>query len=268
MQVSALYIYPIKSCRGISLTRAEVTPKGFLWDREMMLVDAGGKFLTQRQHPQLATVAVTLAGESIQLTAGKESLTFRPDFAGEKIAVQVWRDREIARDQGDEVAHWFTRLLGFPCRLVRQSADEIRAVNPTYAGNSHTPVSFADGYPILLTNTASLGELNDRLTEKIPMGRFRPNLVIESEEAFIEGTWKEIAIAGLAYSLVKPCSRCLITTTDQETGERHPTMEPLKTLATYRTFSGGVMFGENVIPRQRGWIEIGDRIDVLDLATS
>lgn len=264
MRVNALYIYPIKSCRGISLSRAEVTPKGFQHDREMMLVDANGKFLTQRQHPKMATVGVTLVGESIVLAAGDRTLSFQPTFTGEKIAVEVWRDRTIALDQGNEVARWFESILEIPCRLVRQSPDEIRPVNPRYAGNSETPVSFADGYPILLTNTASLADVNDRLTEKVPMERFRPNLVIESENPWIESAWKSIEIAGIPYSLVKPCSRCIVTTTDQRTGERNPTKEPLKTLATYRTFADGVMFGENVIPRKTGMIQVGDRITILE----
>ncbi|MEG3436618.1 MOSC domain-containing protein [Pannus brasiliensis CCIBt3594] len=264
MRVNSLYIYPIKSCRGISLSRAEVTPKGFRHDREMMLVDASGKFLTQRQHPKMATIGVTLAGESIALSAGDREISFQPTFTGEKIPVEVWGDRAIAIDQGDEVARWFEEVLEIPCRLVRQSPDEIRPVNPSYAGDSSTPVSFADGYPILLTNTASLADLNDRLTEKIPMIRFRPNLVIESERPFIESGWKSIEIAGILYSLVKPCSRCLITTTDQQTGERNPTKEPLKTLATYRTFAGGIMFGENVIPRKTGMIAVGDPVTILE----
>jgi uncharacterized protein YcbX len=264
MHVSDLYIYPIKSCRGLQLSRVEVTPKGFRWDREMMLVDVKGKFLCQRQHPRLATVEVQLEEDRMTLVAGDRSLTFQPSLKGEKMAVEVWADRTMAIDQGDKVARWFERVLDWPCRLVRQSPDEIRLVDPNYAGNSATPVSFADGYPILLTNTASLADLNDRLAEKIPMGRFRPNLVIESDRAFIEDTWKAIAIGQISYSLVKPCSRCLVTTTDQQTGERHPTTEPLKTLATFRHFPGGVMFGENVIPQQTGTIQVGDRVEILD----
>jgi uncharacterized protein YcbX len=232
----------------------------------MMLVDAGGKLLTQRQHPILATVAVALNDDTIELVAGKESLIFSPSLDGKRIPVEVWDDATIAIDQGEELARWFENIIGFPCRLVRQSPNEIRPVDPEYAGNSETPVSFADGYPILIANTASLNDLNDRLSEKIPMGRFRPNIVIESDEPFIEGTWKTIRIGDVSYSLVKPCSRCLVTTIDQETGEKHPTMEPLKTLATFRKFPGGLMFGENIIPRQTGFIQVGDSLDILEAA--
>jgi uncharacterized protein YcbX len=263
MHVSDLYIYPIKSCRGIQLSQAEVTLKGFRWDREMMLVDAKGKFITQREYPQLATVSVTITGDNFSLKTAQDSLTFQPSLTGKKLAVQVWRSQTIAIDQGEEIAQWFENILNIPCRLVRQSPDYLRPVNPEYAGNDHTPVSFADGYPILLTNTASLEDLNQRLVEPVPMNRFRPNIVISSDRAFSESSWQKIAINQTIYSLVKPCSRCIITTTDQETGMRNSQMEPLKTLSGFRSFPGGIMFGENVIPETTGIIKVGDTLAIL-----
>jgi uncharacterized protein len=263
MHVSDLYIYPIKSCRGIQLKQAEVTYKGLLWDREMMLVDAKGKFITQREYPQLATVAVTITENSLSLETNNNSLTFQPSLSGAKIPVQVWRNQTIAIDQGDEIAQWFEKILNIPCRLVRQSPAYLRPANPQYAGNNHTPVSFADGYPILLTNTASLADLNQRLVEPVPMNRFRPNIVISSDQAFIESSWQKIAISEINYALVKPCSRCIITTTDQETGIRNPQREPLKTLTSFRSFPEGIMFGENVIPTSTGIIKVGDNISVI-----
>ncbi len=236
-------------------------------------IEAGRRILGENVDLVAIRSPETLAGVGSGSGSGSEalpeaialrSLTFQPHFDGEKIEVVVWDDRTIAIDQGDDAGCWFSEILGFPCRLVRQSPDEIRPVDPEYAGNSETPVSFADGYPILLANTASLADLNDRLAEKIPMARFRPNIVFESDEPFIEGTWKTIRVGDLTYSLVKPCSRCLVTTTDQETGERDPNMEPLKTLATFRRFGNEVMFGENVIPRDTGFIQVGDRLDILE----
>jgi uncharacterized protein YcbX len=263
MHVSDLYIYPIKSCRGIQLSQAEVTAKGLLWDREMMLVDANGKFITQREYPQLATVSVTITVDNFFLKTSQDSLTFQPSLTGKKLNVQVWRDQTIAIDQGDEIAQWFERILNIPCRLVRQSPDYLLAADPQYAGNDHTPVSFADGYPILLTNTASLEDLNQRLVEPVPMNRFRPNIVISSDRAFSESSWQKIVIGEITYSLVKPCSRCIMTTIDQETGMENPQKEPLKTLASFRRFPGGIMFGENVIPETTGIIKVGDPISVI-----
>lgn len=273
MIVSELNIYPIKSCRGIPLERAEVTPKGFVWDREFMLIDSKGKFMTQRQYPLLATVQIQILEDTFLLSSST-SLTFKPTFTGREIAVEIWRDRTVAIDQGDEVAQWFQDVLGIKnkCRLVRQSPTQIRAINTKYATQEKEPVSFADGYPFLLTNTASLDELNRRIKDTYPnqsqeviMNRFRPNIVINSDRPFIEGDWKLIQLEKVKFALVKPCSRCIITTTNQLTGERNPLGEPLKTLSTFRRFgNGGIMFGENMIPKTTGVVTVGDRVEIIE----
>jgi len=267
MIIQNLFIYPIKSCRGIQLTKGEVTPKGFLWDREFMIVDSKGKFITQRVVPQLATVAVKINENSLELSAPEQQpFSFEPTKNGPEMPVEIWRDHTIAIDQGQEVASWLQKALNFPdCRLVRQSPKYIRPVNPDYAKSNDKPVSFADGYPVLVIGTASLEELNRRLvatyqdeTAAIPMGRFRPNVVVETTEPFVEGSWQKIKIGAVELALVKPCSRCIVTTTDQTTGKRNELGEPLKTLATFRKFPGGLMFGENAIPLNTGVIERGD----------
>ncbi len=269
MRVKSLHIYPIKSCRGISLSESEVTPKGFKNDREYMIVNSAGKFLTQRQHPQLATLAVEIEGDYLCLftevgvkeSGRKDYFRLRPITEGKTTLVQVWRDSTEAIDQGDEVADWLENFLGFPCRLVKQSEYHIRPIDPNYAGNSNSPVSFADGYPYLITNTASLEELNRKIPDegdRVPMNRFRPNIVIETDKPFIESQWREIIIGDVRFSLVKPCTRCIITTTNQDTGERNINQEPLKTLQTFRKGKEGIMFGENMIPQQTGTIKVGD----------
>ncbi|PSF34265.1 hypothetical protein C7H19_19235 [Aphanothece hegewaldii CCALA 016] len=274
MIVSELNIYPIKSCRGISKNQAEITQKGFLWDREFMLVNSAGKFLTQRQYPQLATVKVEIQDSQITLSSLDQSLrsvTFSPTLIGEKIKVEIWRDRTTAILQDDQVSQWFTTLLNTPCYLVRQSPDYIRSIDENYAPSNNLPVSLADGYPFLITNTASLTELNRRLKETynneaqtVSMNRFRPNIVIETEVPFIETKWKIIRIGEIQFSLVKPCTRCIITTTDQITGYRNPLQEPLKTLGTFRKLAQGIMFGENMIPLNLGIIRVGDSIEIIE----
>ena len=228
MIVSEIYVYPIKSCQGIKLKQAEVTSKGFLWDREMMVISKRGKFLTQRQFPQLAKAQIILEGDRISLSTEDNSLepiTFTPTFNGAEIAVEIWRDNTVAIDQGDEVAAWFHCLLELDkdkeCRLVRQSA--IRKLRHKLAFKEENPVSFADGYPFLLTATASLAELNRRIAETyqenapvITMDHFRPNIVVETETAFEEDNWKVIQLGDLKFAVVKPCSRCIITTIDQK----------------------------------------------------
>ena len=278
MIVSELYVYPIKSCQGIKLKQAEVTSKGFLWDRELMVVTRRGKFLTQRQFPQLAKAQITLDGDRISLSTEDNSLeilTFTPSLEGAEIAVEIWRDNTVAIDQGDEVAAWFHRLLELDknkeCRLVRQSA--IRNIRHKLSFKEENPVSFADGYPFLLTATASLAELNRRLVETyeeaaptIPMNHFRPNIVVETATAFEEDNWKVIQLGDIKFAVVKPCSRCIITTIDQKKGTKNPLKEPLRTLGSFRQFGDqGVMFGENMVPYSEGILKVGDKLEILEV---
>ncbi len=276
MKVSSIFVYPIKSCQGISLTQTEVHQSGFIGDREFMLVDQQGHFLSQRQYPKLATIQVKIQDNNLILSVNNAQIfILEPRFSGVEKIVEIWRDRVFAIDQGDEVANWFKKVLNLPLkdkiRLVRQSSEYIRAIDKNYTNNQEIPVSFADGFPILLTATASLAELNRRLETKyphspqsVPMNRFRPNLVIETEEPFIESNWQNIQIDKLSLALVKPCSRCIITTTNQFNGDRHALQEPLKTLGTFRQIpQAGIMFGENVIPLTTGSIKIGDELKIL-----
>ena len=278
MNLVGLFIYPIKSCGKIALNQGEVTLKGLDCDREFMWVDESGQFVTQRTHPQLAKIRVQQLGELIELSVEDQnikSFQLQPILTGISKPVQVWRDQTVAIDQGDEVANWLQNALKLndqsPFRLMRQSPDFIRPVDPNYAVNINNQVSFADGYPCLLTNTASLAELNRKLSEiypissqEVPMNRFRPNLVIDTDQPFIEDQWKVILIGEVYFDLVKPCSRCIVTTTDQNIGERNPLKEPLKTLATFRQQPGGIMFGMNIIPRNTGTIHVGDIVEVVE----
>jgi uncharacterized protein YcbX len=278
MIVSELYVYPLKSCQGIELQQTQVTTKGFLWDREMMLVSGSGKFITQRQFPQLAKVQVAIIESNISLQiedATLPPLTFSPTLTGNLIEVDIWRDRLFAIDQGDAVAQWFQQLLNLEpnkvCRLVRQSPEYLRLLESKYAINQEQSLTFADNYPIMLTASASLIELNQRIVEihqqakqAIPMNRFRPNIVVETTEPFVEDTWSVIQIGDIRFTVVKPCSRCIITTIDQQQGSKNQLKEPLNTLGTFRQLSEqGVMFGENMIPQNEGTIKVGDRLEVL-----
>ncbi|MFM1841914.1 MAG: hypothetical protein RLZZ490_650 [Cyanobacteriota bacterium] len=275
MQVSGLFIFPIKSCRGIVLGQATVTAKGLAYDREFMLVDAQGQFLTQRQYPRLATIHVELTTTHLNLgAANHDPFTLPLSFTGTEKPVTVWRDRVIALDQGDQVAAWFQQVLGLDqsVRLVRQSPDHPRPVDPNFRPHPDNTVSFADGFPILVTNTASLAELNQRIAanqgQPVTMDRFRPNLVIQGDRPFAESNWQRLQIAQVQLDLVKPCSRCIVTTTDQQTGDRRGgsgLAEPLATLSQYRNVPGqGILFGENAVPLGLGEITLGDRVVILD----
>lgn len=279
MIVSQLCVYPLKSCQGINLLEAEVRTKGFLWDREMMLVSGSGKFITQRQFPQLAKVKVEISDRIIALSlkdGSFPSLSFSLVPTGNIIEVEIWRDRILAIDRGDEIAAWFHRFLNLAedkvCRLVQQSSEHIRPIPRKYPGEEDVPLGFADNYPIMLTNTASLEELNQRIVEihlsqkqAVSMNCFRPNIVINSSEPFIEDRWSLIQIGEIRFQVVKPCSRCIITTIDPEQGRKNQAKEPLNTLGTFRQLSEqGVMFGVNMIPQNEGKIELGDRLEVLE----
>lgn len=281
MKISNLFIYPIKSCQGISLIQAQITFKGLknfdqpaFFDREFMLIDEQGKFLTQRQYPNMATIKVEIQDKKIYLSTKNNSLKdfeLIPLENNQEISVNIWRDTTIAIDQGDEVANWFQQALNLEksCRLVRQSSQYIRAINHQYSTAENQPVSFADGFPYLLTNTASLDDLNHRLKAKyspnyplIKMERFRSNIVVETSEPFVEDIWQKITINNVSFQVVKPCSRCVITTTDQYTGKLDRTKEPLLTLSTFRNTSDGIMFGQNMIPDTEGIISVGDIITI------
>ncbi|MGB3403167.1 MAG: MOSC N-terminal beta barrel domain-containing protein [Microcoleaceae cyanobacterium] len=278
MKITGIFIHPIKSCQRIVLNEAEVTPKGFIGDREWMLVDKNHKFMTQRQHPQLATIQIKMSDEQLILSVNTdmiEPFIFTPKSIGNSLEVQVWRDQTIAIDQGDEVAQWFHTALQLPddqtCRLVKQSPDYPRPVDPQYATQNSDYVSFADGYPFLITNTASLADLNQRLKAtypdqnlETPMIRFRPNLIVESDQPFIEDTWKQIQIGEIKFAAVKPSGRCNVITTDQTTGERNQFTEPLKILSTYRNQGGRIIFGQNLIPQNTGYIRMNDTVKVLE----
>ena len=263
MKVSALYCYPIKSCRGTALDPATVGPRGIHGDRCLMLVGPDGGFLTQREHPRLALIQPQWRSESLEVTApGMPPHLLEPTTRGPRRPVTIWRDTCEAVDQGEAAAQWFSAYLGIACRLVRLADDFSRRVDARFAPRPTDQTSFTDGYPFLVLSQASLDDLNGRLASPLPMDRFRPSIVVAGSPPFAEDAWKVIRIGGIVFDLVKPCSRCAITTTDQATAERG--VEPLRTLAAYRTVNGKVLFGQNAIHRGTGQLRRGDAVEVLE----
>lgn len=261
MKLSGLYVYPIKSCGGIALDEAILEPRGLAFDRRWMLIDARGRFLSQRTFPALARVRVALMDDGLRVTAPDHEalhVPMRPE--GERLPVTVWGDALEAVRVSDAADAWFRAVLGVPCRLVHQPDDALRPTDPAYSrAGDHT--SLADAFPLLLATTASLADLNARLEAPVPIDRFRPNLVIDGTEAFAEDDWREIRIGELRFRVVKGCARCAVVTTDQQTGTR--AKEPLRTLATYRKRNGKTLFGQNLIPDALGTLRIGDPVAVL-----
>ena len=263
MRVSQLVIYPIKSCRGVEVDLATVGSTGFELDRRWMVIGDDGRFLSQREHHQLALVRVRMDEDRLRLDApGLPSLEV--GFEGEvgpASRVQVWDDECAAVAEGEDTARWFSRHLGCSARLVRMASDDARPLGSSTA-QPGDHVSFADGFPFLLLSTASLDGLNRRLSLPVPMDRFRPNIVIDGCEPHAEDGWHRVRIGEVSFRFAKPCARCVVTTVDQATGERG--REPLRTLSTYRTVDGQVLFGQNLVHEGRGVVRVGDLVEILD----
>ena len=263
--LSELHFYPVKSCRGISLERSPVGPRGIRFDRHWMVVDAEGNFLTQRQHSAMSQIQVGMVPGGLRLTApGMPELDFPVDQSDEKLLeVQVWGDRVEAEYVGSRAANWLSHYLGIDARLVFMPEESRRPVDPDYAAEGDE-VGFADGFPFLLISEASLQDLNSRLDDPLLMRRFRPNLVVQGCEPYEEDSWRRIRIGDIEFRVVKPCSRCLITTIDPESGEKGS--EPLKTLASYRRRDNQVYFGQNLIHGAEGELQLGMTVEVLEHA--
>lgn len=288
MHVSGLFIYPVKSLRGLAVSSVQVDPLGLAGDRRFMIVDSEGRHLTQRTLPRMALLSAELAADTLVLRAdgtGPISVPRFPHAPAEIRTVSIWRSHDLrADDCGQDASEWLSAFLGCRCHLVHIGEHFRRPVLqkplpghtlptdasvPTIEGRVVTSdlVSFADGYPLLVTSEASLADLNDRIVEKgeepVAMNRFRPNVVISNCAAFAEDTWPRVRIGAISLHAGGPSGRCITTTTDQFTGERTGP-EPLRTLATYRRDlrdPSDVNFGQNFVNETKsGTLHVGDPV--------
>lgn len=259
--LSELILYPIKSCAGMSVVQATLTQAGLsvesIYDREWMVVDLQGNYLTQREHPRMALIKPRLRTDCLEVRApGMLRLEIPlglPDPDDERVMeVTIWDDRLPAYDCDEVVAAWFSNAIGTPCRLVRFHANATRFASAKWTGGVEAPTLFSDGYPVLLTGSASLADLNGKLVaagrEPLPMNRFRPNIVIEDLDAYEEDYVEAFTLGDATLKPVKPCPRCPIPSVNQDTGEVGP--DPIDILATYRAkpaLDGAICFGMNCI---------------------
>jgi uncharacterized protein YcbX len=264
LRVTAIYQYPVKSCRGIALDSARLTPYGLERDRHWMVVDRKGRFLTQRRFPAMALIVAELSGDGLVLNApGMTELTVPPADPGPAVGIRIWGFESVAPDAGDEAAAWFSAYLDFECRLVAPTERLRRVVEPAYEPGGGE-IMFADGFPFLLISDASLENLNARLSSPVSMSRFRPNIVVGGCDPHAEDRWRRLRIAdALIFRVAKPCSRCTIPNVDPATGARG--QEPGATLARYRTGEDGeIYFGQNLVHETRsGTLRVGDPVTVL-----
>lgn len=264
--VNALTIYPVKSLAGIALDSSMLDSMGLVYDRRWMLVTPDGNFLSQRKVPKMALIQPRFEQQQLILSnAEQQDLIVTQPISQQTLHVTIWNDTVTAQRIGEIADKWLTEALGIPCHLVYIPDDKIRQCDQAFAKQGDR-TGFADGFPILLISTASLDDLNQRLAHPVEMTRFRPNIVVEGCDAFAEDKWHEFTVENLTLRGVKPCSRCILTTVDPNTGKRTG-MEPLHTLMSYRKQGNKVNFGQNVIHNTIGRIQIGDKLHVTSMKT-
>lgn len=263
LELQDIYIYPIKSLGGISVQQAEVEEAGLQYDRRWMLTDKAGNFVSQRTHSQMSLLQVNFAPDGLIISHKKKLLTpLTIPFevcTTRKVSVRIWDDACTALEVSNDANEWFTYALKMPVQLVYMSAITKRKVDTDYAKNKEI-VSFADAYPFMMTGQSSLNELNTRLSQPILMNRFRPNFVFKGGKPYCEDNMHTFRISAITFYAVKACSRCVLTTIDQEHATRGK--EPLKTLAAYRTLGNKIMFGQNLLHAGAGQVKAGDELIV------
>ncbi|MCL2900017.1 YcbX family protein [Brenneria tiliae] len=260
--VTRLYIHPVKSMRGLQLSHAVASASGLAQDRSFMVTQPDGTFITARQYPQMVlfTPALLPDGLFIRAPDGQTASVRFSDFAGTPQPTEVWGSHFTARVAPDAVNSWLSRYFRRQVQL-RWVGD-----NPSRRVKKHPDValSFADGYPFLLINEASLQALRQRCPAGVRLEQFRPNLVVAGAAAFAEDSWQTLRVGEVIFDVAKPCSRCVLTTVSIERGRKHPTAEPLATLQSFRSAENGdVDFGLNLIARNGGIIRVGDTLEVL-----
>ncbi len=260
LSVEQLYEHPIKSCAARPVAAFTLDARGPTGDRRWMLVDADGKFVSQRKFPMLARVNVVPEPDGLRVQDADRTLHVAPPTDGE-LRVTVWGDACRALDAGDEAAAWFSAVTQHPVRLVRQCDDDDRNVDTRFAEG---PVGFADGFPLLLTTRATLDAIAERSGTASDARRFRPNIVVGGAEAFAEDTWKTVRVGDIVIDLVKPCARCVMVNVDPDAAVAGT--QPLRTLAKFRRREGGVMVGQNGMHRTLGHIATGAPVEVLTRA--
>jgi uncharacterized protein YcbX len=277
--IAELNLFPIKGCRGMSLSRATLAATGLdvdgIGDREWVIVDEDGEFLSQREYPRLALVETRMTGSSLRLKApGMLQLEVPFDSEGDVVQARVWDDTVAAVTQGEIADAWFTNFLGRPARLLRFDPEHRRLASHRWTGKDEAPYKFADGFPLLIAGTASLADLNARLQRAghaaVDMARFRANIVLAGLEAYDEDYLKQLRIGEAVLRAVKPCARCSVPGVDPASGEHDSAVPDM--LARYRARTGGepqgVMFGVNAIVSggEGALLCVGDAVEVtLDL---
>jgi uncharacterized protein YcbX len=262
--ISHLYIYPIKSLGAISLQKVVMEKEGLRGDRRFMLVDAQGKFITQRTRPELTrfVLSETVGGflvKDVKSGLAKELPWF--PVLGSHLKVEIWEDHLPAREVLDGWSDWFSKALAESVSLVQLTDDSPREMKAKYQTDLAKNTSFADSLPLLVVGSASYQALEDRMEQEVDRLRFRPNIIVSSKEPFVEDSWAEIQVGELRLSGAKPCARCPLVNVDPYSGESDK--KTLKMLASFRTLNNKVYFGQQFVPISLGEIQVGDEVQVI-----
>lgn len=263
-----IYIYPIKSLAGISVKQWSVTKTGLQYDRKWMLVDAQGKFLSQRSLPRMALIKTQIVNQQLILSApGQLDLAIDLQTPAGKAdhKVTIWNDQCSAQPVSPEANLWFSSFLKTACTLVYQPEKNIRSVDQKYAQTTDQ-TSFSDGFPFLIVAQASLALLNEQMGLTLSMRRFRPNLVINDCLAYAEDNWRKIDIGEISFRLPKPCSRCSVPQIHPDTALSDK--EPLRTLSRTRKWNNSVYFGQNALHDNQGLLQIGDQVIINEIGSA
>lgn len=268
LTLTQIYLYPIKSLRGIAVSSTNLTAKGPQWDRRWMLVDQAGRFISQRESGTMALLQPYLEEDQLRISdlrGGRKDLLLPLEGVTQKPRkkVTIWNDACEAVAVSEAADQWFSDALAIDCQLVYMPDDSHRPIDPRYAKGEEEAVSFADGYPYLIIGEASMTALNARLPEPIDVIRFRPNLVFSGGDAFSEDHWGAFSIGSAQFRGTKPCARCQIPTIDLQTGKT--SKEPTRTLATFRKQDHKILFGLNAcweidVPENGTRIQVGDSL--------
>jgi len=270
-ELHSIHVHPVKAFTGQAVREAVVEPWGLAGDRRWVLIDDGGKVVTQRQQPRLALAAAELLPGGVRLSApDREPVTVLVPEPLDTTTLSIFGTKVDAVPADDAAHAWCSAFLGADVRLVHMDDPATRRpINDAPYSRPGETVSLADRYPLLLTTLASLGALNSLIAQgdhaaegPLPMNRFRPNVVVSATEAWAEDDWSRISIGEVTFRVAKMCGRCVVTTTDQGTAERG--REPLRTLGRHRRFGDRLVFGQNLVPESTGRVRIGDAVTILE----
>lgn len=262
LSLSQLFVHPVKSLRGLQLSHAQVDLPGLAFDRTFMLTDPDGTFITARQYPQLVLLTPALLPDGLLITTpdGSTITISLSDFAAESHPTEVWGNHFTALVASAAINQWFSRYLQREVQLRWVGPELTRRVK----NRPEIPLTFTDGSPLMLINEGSLRDLQQRCPSSVRLEQLRPNLLVSGADAYAEDHWQVLRIGDILFEVIKPCSRCILTTVSVESGRKHPNQEPLRTLQSYRTDANGkVDFGINLLARSRGILRFGDSVEIL-----